>query len=52
VRDRGMVYVKLECYRAAVTDLENYLALSPNAQDLEAIRGHLIELRRSAARLN
>ena len=52
MRDRGMAYVKLECFRAAVTDLEKYLALSPNAQDLEEIRGELIELRRRAARLN
>jgi len=52
VRDRGMAYVKLECFRAAVTDLEKYLALSPKAEDLDEVRGHLIELRRSAARLN
>ena len=52
VRDRGMAYVKLECFRAAVTDLEKYLALSPEADDLDEVRGRLIELRRSAARLN
>ncbi|MCW5621630.1 MAG: tetratricopeptide repeat protein [Burkholderiales bacterium] len=52
VRDRGMAYVELECFRAAVTDLEKYLQLSPAANDAEEIRGHLIELRRNAARLN
>ncbi|MCC7548859.1 MAG: tetratricopeptide repeat protein [Burkholderiales bacterium] len=52
VRDRGMAYGKLECFRAAVTDLEKYLALSPGAGDLEEVRGQLIDLRRSAARLN
>jgi len=52
VRDRGIAYVKLECFRAAVTDFESYLTLSPDAHDLEEIRGQLIELRRSAARLN
>lgn len=52
VRDRGMAYVKLECFRAAVTDLEKYLALSPKADDLDEVRGRLIDLRRSAARLN
>jgi len=52
VRDRGMAYVKLECFRAAVADLEKYLALSPAAGDIDEVRGHLIDLRRSAARLN
>ncbi len=52
VRDRGMAYVKLECFRAAATDLEKYLALSPTAADLDEVRGQLIDLRRTAARLN
>lgn len=52
VRDRGMAYVKLDCFRAAVIDLEKYLALSPTAADLEEVRGQIIDLRRRAARLN
>ena len=52
VRDRGMTYLKLECFRAALADLERYLELAPSADDLEDIRGQVIELRRTAARLN
>jgi regulator of sirC expression with transglutaminase-like and TPR domain len=52
LRDRGLTYLKLECVRAALSDLERYLELAPEAADLEEIRSRVIELRRSAARLN
>jgi regulator of sirC expression with transglutaminase-like and TPR domain len=52
VRDRGMTYLKLECFRAALADLERYLELAPGADDVEDIRGQVIELRRTTARLN
>jgi regulator of sirC expression with transglutaminase-like and TPR domain len=52
VRDRGMTYLKLECFRAALADLERYLELAPGADDVEEVRGQVIELRRTAARLN
>ena len=52
VRDRGLTYLKLECFRAALTDLEHYLELAPAADDLNEIRGCVVGLRRSAARLN
>ncbi|HZP87245.1 MAG TPA: tetratricopeptide repeat protein [Burkholderiales bacterium] len=52
VRERGMAYMKLECFRAALTDFERYLELAPAANDSEEIRGHVVDLRRSAARLN
>ncbi|MGH8632387.1 MAG: SirB1 family protein [Burkholderiales bacterium] len=52
VRDRGMVYQELECFRAAIADFESYLALSPGCEDAEEIRQRLIELTRSAAKLN
>ena len=52
VRDRGLTYLKLECFRAALTDLEHYLELTPAAEDLNEIRGCVVELRRTAARLN
>jgi regulator of sirC expression with transglutaminase-like and TPR domain len=51
-RDRGLTYLKLECYRAALEDLEHYLQMSPGAEDSEQIRSHVVELRRSAARLH
>lgn len=52
VRDRGMTYMKLECFRAALGDLEKYLELAPAANDHDEIRSHVVQLRRSAARLN
>jgi regulator of sirC expression with transglutaminase-like and TPR domain len=47
-----MTYLKLECFRAALADLERYLELAPGADDVEDIRGQVIELRRTTARLN
>ncbi len=52
VRDRGLAYLKLECFRAALEDLERYLQMAPAAEDLDEIRGHVVGLRRSTARLN
>jgi regulator of sirC expression with transglutaminase-like and TPR domain len=52
VRDRGFTYLKLECFRAALEDLERYLEMVPAAEDLNEIRACVVELRRSAARLN
>lgn len=52
LRDRGMIYQELECPRAALTDFETYLQLSPGSDDAGDIRGRIIELRRQVARLN
>ncbi len=52
LRDRGMIYQELECFRAALADFEEYLKRSPSCDDADDIRGRIIELRREAARLN
>jgi regulator of sirC expression with transglutaminase-like and TPR domain len=52
VRDRGLLYLQLEGFRAALRDLELYLALAPSADDAQQIRGRVVELRRTVARLN
>jgi regulator of sirC expression with transglutaminase-like and TPR domain len=52
VRDRGLLFARLECPRAAVEDLERYLELTPDAEDAHELRGRVVELRRAAARLN
>ena len=52
LRDRGVVYERLECYRAALRDLTDYLARAPDADDLEEIRAKLIDLNSLCARLN
>ncbi|MGH7886863.1 MAG: SirB1 family protein, partial [Candidatus Binatia bacterium] len=44
VRDRGVIYSRLECYGQAKEDFERYLALAPDANDAEAIREQLVEL--------
>jgi regulator of sirC expression with transglutaminase-like and TPR domain len=52
VRDRGLLYLKLECFRAALGDLERYLELAPVAEDTEEIGSRVVELRKAASRLN
>jgi regulator of sirC expression with transglutaminase-like and TPR domain len=52
IRDRGLIYQELECFRAAVSDFERYLELDPGSSDGDAIRSKVIELRRSVSLLN
>jgi regulator of sirC expression with transglutaminase-like and TPR domain len=52
VRDRGLLYAKLECFRPAADDLERYLDLAGDAMDTDEIRTRLFELRQAASRLN
>ena len=52
LRDRGIIYEKLECFRPALSDLQNYLRRRPNAMDAVEIHGKVDHLKRSAARLN
>ena len=51
-RDRGIFYQHLECFRAALFDLQSYLEMLPGAEDTDAIRQQMIELQAAAARLN
>ncbi len=51
-RDRGMFYANLECFRAALFDLQAYLKMLPVAQDVDVVREKVIELQAVAARLN
>jgi regulator of sirC expression with transglutaminase-like and TPR domain len=52
LRDRGIVYERLECYRAALNDLSAYAEREPDAPDLDDVRSRLIELSARCARLN
>ena len=52
LRDRGLVYHQLECFRPALSDLQNYLRRKPEAPDAAQIHGKVIELKQAAARLN
>jgi len=48
LRDRGAVYLRLECYAQAKDDFETYLRLAPEARDAAAIREQLVELAKRA----
>ena len=52
VRDRGLLYLQLECFRAALEDLQRYLTLAPDAEDAAEIHNRVIDLRQTAKRLN
>jgi regulator of sirC expression with transglutaminase-like and TPR domain len=52
LRDRGYLYQRLECYRAALKDLTDYTEREPDAPDLDEVRGRLFELSALCARLN
>ncbi|HSG77213.1 MAG TPA: tetratricopeptide repeat protein [Burkholderiales bacterium] len=52
LRERGLLYQKLECYRAALKDLQDYSALAPEAPDIDDVRAKLVELSAQCARLN
>jgi len=52
LRERGLVYQRLECYRAALKDLSDYSALEPDAPDIEDVRTKVLELSALCARLN
>ncbi len=52
LRERGLVYQKMECYRAALKDLSDYSAREPDAPDIDDVRAKLVELSALCARLN
>jgi regulator of sirC expression with transglutaminase-like and TPR domain len=52
LRDRGIVYQRLECYRAALQDLKDYIEREPDAPDQDDVRVRLMELSALCARLN
>jgi regulator of sirC expression with transglutaminase-like and TPR domain len=52
LRDRGLVYQRLECWRPALQDLTDYLEREPEAIDLDEVRAKLMDLSARCARLN
>ena len=52
LRDRGLVYQKLEAFRAALRDLNAYLERDSEAADADEIRAKVVELTSLCARLN
>ena len=51
-RDRGMIYLNLECFRAALFDFQAYLKMLPVARDADTVRQKVAELQALASRLN
>ena len=52
IRDRGMLYERLQSFRAAFVDYQRYLKLAPQAPDADKIRARLRDLEPRAATLN
>ncbi len=51
-RDRGMIYINLECFRAALFDLQAYLKMLPVARDADTVQQKVVELQAVASLLN
>jgi regulator of sirC expression with transglutaminase-like and TPR domain len=51
-RERAGLHLKLECFRAALSDYQSYLALNPEAGDAESTRARIVDLQQTCARLN
>jgi len=51
-RDRGVVYLRLECYAQAREDFETYLRLRPDADDAILVREHLVRLAKEVTRIH
>ncbi len=52
LRDRGLVYERLECFDAAVRDFQRFLALAPDDPSADAVRAKLVTLERKTPRLH
>ncbi len=52
LRDRGLLYQRLECFRPALSDLQNYLLRRPDATDSSDVHSRIVDLEYACARLN
>jgi regulator of sirC expression with transglutaminase-like and TPR domain len=52
VRDRGLIYEQLECFGAALADLERFVACAPWHPSTQAVREHLAALRGRSQKLH
>ncbi len=51
-RDRAVIYLNLECFRAALFDFQAYLMMLPAARDADTVREKIAELQAVTSRLN
>jgi len=52
LRDRGMIYSKMECFRQALEDLQSYLQLAPGARDAQEVREQISDLAKQVAQIH
>jgi regulator of sirC expression with transglutaminase-like and TPR domain len=52
LRDRGLLHQRLECFRPALSDLQNYLRRRPQAPDAADIHAKVVELKQGCSRMN
>jgi len=52
IRDRGAVYLQLDCFVQAREDFERYLRLAPNADDAGQVREQIIRLAKEVTRIH
>jgi len=52
LRDRGLLYLRLECFTQAREDFQTYLKLAPNAEDAGVIREQVVSLGNQVTRLH
>jgi regulator of sirC expression with transglutaminase-like and TPR domain len=51
-RDRGLLFMELNCASAAISDLESYAAHATDKKDLDMIKKVLPELKKQRSQLN
>jgi regulator of sirC expression with transglutaminase-like and TPR domain len=52
IRERGVLYMNLECFTQALEDLRTYLRLAPEAQDAGAVRQQIVNLTKQVAQIH
>ncbi len=51
-RDRGLLYEQLECFHSATQDLQHYLQLKPDAEDISLIESRLLAVQEQVTYLH
>lgn len=52
LRDRGLMYAQMECFRQALEDLQSYLRLAPGARDEQEVREQIGDLVKQVAQIH
>ena len=52
IRDRGLLYIHMECYAQALEDLESYLRLAPSADDAAMIKAQIESVRQRSVQIH